>query len=150
MATRNVDYINTHRTVGDRDRSIAEVLNDFKTEFKDFLNTRLQMLRAEMSEKAAAYKIAAPAIAIGGVFMVVGFLVLTGALVSGIAWGFSGQPWAYFVAFCIVTVLYLLVGGVALGYGVRSIKSAGIAPERTMKVLKDDQVWLKTEARTQV
>jgi len=150
MATKNVEYINTHRTVGGNDRSIGEVLNDFKTEIKDFLNTRLQMLRAEMSEKASAYKAAAPAIAIGVVFMVVGFLLFTGALVSAIAWGFAGKPWAYLVAFCVVTVLYLLVGGVALGFGVRSIKSAGIAPERTIKVLKEDQIWLQTEARTQL
>jgi hypothetical protein len=35
-------------------------------------------------------------------------------------------------------------------YGVRTIKKGGMAPERTLRVLKQDQVWLQTEARTQL
>jgi len=47
-------------------------------------------------------------------------------------------------------VLYGLAGGFMLLYGWRTAKEPGLAPERTLKVLKQDQIWLQTEARTEL
>jgi membrane protein YdbS with pleckstrin-like domain len=131
-------------------KSLAEVLNGFKEELKDFGTTRFQMLRNELSEKTGAWKIAIPMIAIGVFMGIVAFLLLTGFLVSLIALAFNGQPWAYLLSFAIVFVLYALIAGVTAAYGYRTLKSAGVAPERTLRVLKEDGIWLQTEARTQV
>lgn len=131
-------------------KSIADVLSDFKEELKDFANTRYQMLRAELAEKAGAMKAAIPALVVALVLGWIGLFLLTGFLVSLIAMAFQGSAWAYPLAFAIVAVIYLLAAGAAGAYGYRTIKSAGMAPERTMRVLKQDQVWLQTEARTQV
>ncbi len=130
-------------------RSMAEVLNEFKEELKDFVNTRIQMLRSELSEKAGAWKMGLPTLIIGLVLMWMALILFTLGLVCVIAMAFQGQPYQYALSFGIVFVLYALAGGALVAYGVKTIKSRGITPERTIRVLKQDQIWLKTEARTQ-
>lgn len=131
-------------------KSVAEVLSDFKEELKDFANTRYQMLRNEVNEKVGAVKTAIPAIVVGALLLLMAFFLFTGGLVALIAIAFAGHAWAYAVSFFIVFVLYAIIGGATAAYGYRTIISAGMAPERTMRVLKQDGVWLQTEARTQV
>lgn len=139
-----------HNTYPHSQRSVAEVLNDFKEELKDFATTRIQMFRSELNDKVGAWKMALPSIAIGAVLLFGAFLLFTGLLVAVIALAFGGHMWAYAASFAIVMVLYGAAGGAALAYGVRTVKARGLAPERTLRVLKQDQVWLQTEARTQV
>jgi uncharacterized membrane protein YqjE len=138
---------NVHYT--DQNRSVAEILANVKDELKDFLNTRIQMLRAEMSEKGKAIASSIPAIVIGAVMLFASFFLFTGLLVTVIAQAIHNN-WNYPIAFAIVFVLYALIGAAFAAYGVRTLKSAGVAPERTLRVLKQDQVWLQTEARTQL
>ncbi|HWR36046.1 MAG TPA: phage holin family protein [Clostridia bacterium] len=140
----------TNGSVHNGGRSFAELLTEFKEELKEFANTRFQMLRAELTEKAGAWKAAVPMLAICGVLLLFAFMLLTGALVALIALAFANHPWAYALSFAIVGVIYLLAGGAAGAYGYRTIKANGMAPERTMRILKQDQVWLQTEARTQL
>ena len=142
MATNNVHYT-------DQNRGVAELLANFKDELKDFVSTRIQMLRAEMSDKTKAWKAAIPTIAIGLVMLIVSFFLFTGLLVTVIAQAIHNN-WAYPIAFAVVFVLYALIGGACAAYGVRTLKANNIAPERTLRVLKQDQVWLQTEARTQL
>lgn len=142
MATNQVHYTN-------QNRSVAEVLAEFRDELKEFLNTRIQMLRSEMTEKTQAWKMAAPAIAIGLVMLAVSLLLFTGLLVTVIAQAIHNN-WAYPIAFAVVFVLYALIGAATAMYGIRTLKASGVAPERTLRVLKQDQVWLQTEARTQL
>lgn len=144
MATNRIDYTQNNR-------SVAELLAGFRDELKDFFSTRIQMLRTEMSEKVSTWKVATPSLVIGAVFLAVSFLVFTGFLIAIIGMAFADRSYAYPVAFAIVFVLYALVGGVALMYGIRTLREAGgVTPERTMRMLKEDQVWLQTEARTQL
>jgi protein-S-isoprenylcysteine O-methyltransferase Ste14 len=141
MATNNIHY--------DQNRNMSELFANLKDELKDFISTRVQMLRAEMSEKAQAVKAAVPAIAVGAVMLVVSFFLFTGLLVTVIAQAIHNN-WAYPIAFAVVFVLYALIGAALAAYGIRTLKASGMAPERTMRVLKQDQVWLQTEARTQL
>lgn len=131
-------------------RSVAEVLNDFKVEVKEFASTRIQMLRAEMSEKISGMKTALPAIVIGAVLLWVALLLFTGAIVCAIALAWGGEPWAYALSFGIVFIFYLAMGGVLVSYGINKMKASGLVPERTIRVLKQDQIWMQTEARTQL
>jgi uncharacterized membrane protein YqjE len=150
MATNNIHYTDQHRNPHYADqRNLSELFSTFKEELKDFINTRVQMLRAEMSEKTSAIKAAIPAIAIGAALLLVSLFVFTGLLITVIAQAINNN-WAYPIAFAVVFVLYALIGAALAAYGVRTMKSAGMAPERTLRVLKQDQVWLQTEARTQL
>ncbi len=131
-------------------RSVGEVMYEFREDLKDFVTTRIQMLRSELSEKIGAWKVALPAIAIGIILLATAFLLFTAALVNAIALAFAGQPWGFALSFFIVFAIYALAGGLLLSYGVRTAKAGGIAPQKTIRVLKEDQIWLKTEARTQL
>ncbi len=134
--------------VGQNGRGVAEVLNECKEELKEFVSTRLEMLRGEMQEKLTNVKVALPALVVGAVLLLAAFFLFTWGLVSLIAMAMIGQPYAYTAAFFMVFVLYALSGGATVAYGFRTLTSKGIKPERTLRVLKQDQIWLQTEART--
>ena len=134
--------------LGQNGRSVAEVLNECKEELKEFVSTRLEMLRGEMQEKLANVKVALPALVVGAVLLLAAFFLFTWGLVSLIAMAMLGQPYAYTVAFFAVFVLYALSGGATAAYGLRTLTSQGMKPERTLRVLKQDQIWLQSEART--
>jgi len=129
------------------ERSVADVLQDLKNETRDFIRTRLEILIAEMHEKLAAFKVGAPMLAIGLVFLIGAFFSATVALIALIAGllGSTGLAWA--IGGACIFVLYLLVGG-ALGYlGFREIAEQGVVPEKTIRVLKQDQIWVQNETR---
>ena len=48
----------------------------------------------------------------------------------------------------IVATLYLIAGLAVGWFAYSELSSAGVAPTRTLEVLKQDQVWMETEART--
>ncbi len=131
-------------------KSVAEVLHEFKEELKEFATTRVQMLRSEMTQKMGGWKAGVPAVAIGAVLLVMTFVLFTGMLVALIAIPFNGAPWGYALSFAIVMVIYGAAGAALAMYGIRKIKDAGVMPERTIKVLKQDGVWIQSEARSQV
>ena len=133
-----------------RERPLGEVLNDLKTELKDFISTRIQMLKSEMDEKVGTLKASAPAIVIGAVLAVTAWVLFSLALAFLISMAFQGQPYQYALSFGIVAVIYGIAGAVAIGYGYSNIKSRSMAPERTLRVLKQDQIWIKTEAKNEL
>jgi len=144
----NVHYIN-ETPQQHNGKTIGAAVNDLKEEFKQFAETRIAMLQSEMKEKIATIKSSAPMLAVGAVLGIGAFMVLTGALICLIRMAFGASPWAWFFAFLIVGVLYAICGGMAFFLGYQNISKQGLAPERTMKVLKDDKVWLQNEARAQ-
>ncbi|HWR16028.1 MAG TPA: phage holin family protein [Terriglobales bacterium] len=145
----NIHYIDEHERTANG-RSIGATVNEAKEEFKRFAETRLAMLQAEMREKIANLKSSAPLLVIGGLLAATAFLVLTAGLVALVYTFFAGSLYATFLACVIVGVVYAIFGGAALFMGYRSITEKGLVPERTIKVLRDDKVWLQNEARTQL
>jgi MFS family permease len=130
-------------------KSLPEVVNDLKAEFKDFVSTRVAMLRSEMSAKVSALKEAVPALLGGIVFLSAAGLLFTGFLVTAIALAFA-TPWGWAWAFLIVAAAYALLGGMLAVAGLAKLKQTKLVPERTLRVLKQDEVWLRTEAKTQI
>jgi uncharacterized membrane protein YqjE len=92
---------------------------------------------------------AVPLIAVALLLVLTAWLVLTGALIVVIAAAFYPSRFAYFFAFIIVGVVYALAGSIAGAFAWRELKEQGMVPHRTLQVLKDDRVWLQTEARGQ-
>jgi uncharacterized membrane protein YqjE len=131
-------------------RSLASHLQELKNEFTEFVNTRVQMLKAELKSKLDAVKTAAPMMIVALVLGVVGFIVLTGALVAAIAMAFEGTLGGWALAMLIVGLAYCLIAGGAATFAVKTLTSDGLAPKRTMRVLQQDQAWLASEARTQL
>lgn len=132
------------------DRSLGSQFQELKHEFTEFVNTRVQMLKAELKTKVDAIKTAAPMLVIALVLGLVGFIVLTGALVAVIAMAFNGTLGGWALALLIVGLAYCLIAGGAAMFAVKTLTSDGLAPKRTMRVLQQDQAWLASEARTQL
>ena len=128
-------------------RSVAEVLQDFKREIHRAALTRGQLFLEEMKQKLAAIKASIPMIAIGAVFLVTAWFLLTGVIVTAIAAALAGNPWAYTIAFACVMALYGMIGGILAVIGTNALRKSNLTPERTIRVLKDDGILLETEAR---
>ncbi len=129
---------------------MAGVINETKEELKEFVQTRLDMLRAEMRDKLAAWKVALPLIVVALVLGITGWFVLTACLIAAIAVAFHGSAWAYTFSTLIVGIAYVLMGAMCATFALRGLKEQGVAPKRTIRVLQEDRAWLAAEARTQV
>jgi hypothetical protein len=128
---------------------LAQVLTEFKDELKDFAATRITMLRTEMRDKIATASAALPTIAVGAVLAVFAAVFLCVALVALVAMALGGGAGAWAAAFAIVGGLFLLIGASAIAYGVGKLKARGFKPERTLRILKQDQIWLQNETRNE-
>jgi membrane protein YdbS with pleckstrin-like domain len=127
------------------ERSLGAVIAEIREEFKEFASTRVRMIKAEVSESLAAVKIAIPFSAAALFFVFSGALMLTFAAVAAVATAFAGNPWAWFLAFIIIGVLWLILGAVAAFFAYNQFR--GRFPKRTVEVLKADKLWLQTEVR---
>ena len=129
-------------------KSVGEVLHDIKDELKEFALTRYQMLQTEITEKLTSWKMAAPMLGVAIVLVLGGFLTLTFLLIAVIAEAVGGE-WAWTIGAASVTVVYLLGAGICGWLGYREVKDTGVVPEKTMRVLKQDQQWIQREATSQ-
>jgi hypothetical protein len=134
--------------INENGRSVAGVVAELKQEGKEFFETRVAMLKSEMRDMASAWKAAAPMIAVGVLLLLTAWILLTWAFVSIIAYAFGTGPMAWFFAFLIVGVAYALIGGLLAAFAYSQLKQKEIVPRRTLRVLKEDQIWLQREART--
>src|SRR5574337_1535927 len=91
------------------ERSVAQIVGDMKEELKDFFQTRLELLKTELQERAARLKKGAPLLAVALMFLVTAYLLLTVCLVAVIAAAFAPSPYAWFLAFLIVGFAWLII-----------------------------------------
>jgi hypothetical protein len=131
-------------------KTIAEVVADLKKELQEFVGTRLAMLRTEMGTKLQVIKLAVPTLVIGLVLLWTAWLAFTGFLVCIIAQAFWGNSWAFVISFIIIAILYGVIGGILALLAWKSVNESGVKPERTIRMLEQDRIWLQTEAKTQV
>jgi uncharacterized membrane protein YqjE len=130
------------------EKSIATILSETKDELKQFVTTRVNMLKAEMDEKISRLKAVIPLAVVAALFLVSGWMVFTFALIALLYALFLPSTYAWLWAGLIVTAVYLLVGGIAGWLAYSEIKATSLTPTRTLKVLQQDQVWIQNEART--
>jgi putative superfamily III holin-X len=130
------------------EKSIGTVISETKQEIKEFVQTRIAILKAEIAEKLRTWKYAVPMLLGALVLFLAAWIVLTFAIVALLAGIFYPSPYAWLFGALIVGVAYLLLG-LALGWFAYSeLSTTGVAPQRTLEVLKQDQVWIQNEART--
>ena len=130
------------------EKSIATILSETKDELKQFVTTRVNMLKAEMDEKISRLKSVIPLAVVAALFLFSGWMVFTFALIALLHGLFLPSVYAWLWAGLIVTAVYLLVGAIAGWLAYSEIKATNLTPTRTLKVLQQDQVWIQNEART--
>ena len=128
-------------------RSLVAILSEMKSELQEFAQTRIELFKRELQEKAAAIKAAVPSALIGATFLITAFLLLTLALVALVATGFVDSPYKWFFAFLIVGIFWSIIGGMAVFMAKRRLTMQSMAPRKTMHVLSDDKLWLQKETR---
>ena len=129
-------------------RSLGAIFSDIADELKEFVNTRIQMVKSELRETLDAVRIALPLGLIALVLIGTAFLLFTAAAVVLIASAFSGHAYAWFFACIIVGMLWMAFGGTAAFFAYNEFRSKSIFPKHTVEVLKADRIWLESEART--
>ena len=130
------------------EKSMREVIYEIKDELRDFAVTRLEMFKTELNEKFTRVKTAIPLIVIGAVFATGAFFALTFGLIAAIASAMPENQWRWAIGAGAIFVLYLIVGGILGWMGYREVTTEGLAPQRTLRVLKQDQIWIQNEARS--
>jgi uncharacterized RDD family membrane protein YckC len=128
-------------------RTLTSVLQELKDELRDFAVTRYDMLMNELRHKLAIWKLALPMVAVAALLGVTAFIVLTFAIIAVIAEGIGGT-FSWFWGALIIGVFYILSASVFAWLGYRELQKEGITPNRTLRILKEDQVWLQEEARS--
>ncbi|MEO6119659.1 MAG: phage holin family protein [Terriglobales bacterium] len=127
-------------------KSLQKVLYEIKDELRDFISTRMELLRAELVDKWEGWKAAVPLMAAGAVLLLAAFFAFTFGLIA-VAATLIGGEYRWALGAGAVVLLYGVIGGVLAWMGSKQLKAEGVVPDRTLKVLKQDQLWIKNEAR---
>jgi hypothetical protein len=124
-------------------RTLQSTLQEIKNELKDFVQTRLDILKNEMHQKVSAYKAALPMAIVAALLLATTWFLMTGAIVAAIALAL-GWP----AAFAIVGGAYLIFGMLVGWLAYKEVTAQSMKPERTLQVLKQDQIWIEQEAKS--
>jgi len=136
--------------ITENNKSIGQVASELKNDARDFISTRLQILTQEMNGKAKVWRVAIPMLVIAALLSGIALLVLTFAIVAFLAGVFQPSPYAWCYGALIVTAFYIIAAFGLFYLGKRELTQTGIAPTRTLRVLRQDQIWIQNEARSQV
>lgn len=112
------------------------------------LDTKLSLLKVEVTEDINALVRNAVLIGVGGFIAAIGFALLNIALALGIS-AFMPQDWQqasrYAVGFVLTGVLYLIIGGIIVMVMKNRLAHTGLVPNRSVEELRKDKEWLKKE-----
>jgi fatty acid desaturase len=124
------------------DRSITALLASLVNETGLLVRQEMALFRAEMTEAMGRAGRGAAVMAAGGVCAFGGFLVLLAAAVLGLATVLP--PW---LAALIVGVVCLALGVLLLLLGKNRLNAEALTPRRTLRSLREDQIWIKEQVR---
>jgi hypothetical protein len=127
-----------------RDRPTGELLKELANETTTLVRQEIDLMKAELAEKAKPAGIGAGMFGGAGLFGLGAFLALTGFFVALLD---GAMP--IWLAALVVAVVYAAIAGVLALTGRQKVKEATpVAPEQTMESVKEDVQWAKTRARS--
>lgn len=128
-------------------KSFGQSFDDLRNDLKGFIETRYEILRAELSDNLKQAKGAAMLLAAASVFALVG-LVLLGMCVSlfiALAFGAFTNQVGLLWGFLITSAGNLLLAGLLGAAGRARLRATELVPERTLRVLKRDEEALQMQ-----
>lgn len=131
-------------------RTVADVLADMKEELREFVETRLAILKTEVQEKLRTLKIAFPLAVVGVVLLGTAYLLFTLAAVGLVAAFLPESPYRWCLAFLTIAAMWTVLGGIAAYFAKREFAMNEMLPRKTIEVLKQDKLWIQAEVKTQV
>ena len=116
------------------DKGIVDLAGDAMQEIATLLQTELQLLRMEISEKLTFTALSAALIGGGALLLMATIVLLLEAAITGlIAYGFS---WP--VATLIVAAVTLIAGASLIWLGINRLSLIRLAPSKTLDQLQKD------------
>lgn len=135
----DVSATRTNRPEG---RSLIELFADLWRETSTLVHKEAELAKAEMSEKVSQVSTGIVELAIGGLIVFAGFIILLIALSNGLA-HLLPEELADWLAPLIVGAVVMLFGFIALMRGRKNVKPESLAPERTMQSMRRDAQLVK-------
>ena len=123
-------------------RSIGTLISDLARLSGLLIRQETALLKAEMTEHVGQLGAGARLMIAGGVLAFAGLLYLLAAAMLALA--LVVDPW---LAALIVGLVVLALGGGLVWIGRRSFRTDRLAPQRTLRSLKDDAEWLRGQMR---
>ena len=130
------------------EKSLGVVLTEMKNELTQFLETRYQLLRSEIQDIVRTWKYCLPLLLAALVLLLASWIVVTFGLVALVRGWFLPGPFAWLWGSLIVAGVYVIIAIVIGWFAYGELRKVGMVPKRTLKVLKQDQVWVGSEAKT--
>lgn len=128
------DVEERRRPARNGDKGVIDLAGDALKEIATILQTELQLLRVEISEKLTFTALSAALIGAGLLLLMATIVLLLQAAIAGlVVYGFS---WP--IAILIVAAATLLVGGGLVWFGINRLSLARLAPSKTLDQLQKD------------
>jgi uncharacterized membrane protein YqjE len=124
------------------ERSLTTLLSDVAGETVELVRQELAMFKVELQEKLSTAGIGAALLGAGALVAYSGWVFLLLAAVFALA--LVLPAWA---AALIVGALVVGIGAVLALIGKSRMRADALAPERTMRSLREDQAWIKERFR---
>ena len=116
------------------DKGVVDLAGDAMQDIATLLQTELQLLRAEISEKLTFTALSAALIGGGALLLMATIVLLLEAAITGlVAYGFS---WP--VATLIVAAVTLIAGAGLIWLGINRLSLIRLAPSKTLDQLQKD------------
>jgi uncharacterized membrane protein YqjE len=122
------------RNGDNRDKGVIDLAGEALKEIATILQTEMQLLRVEISEKLTFTALSAALIGAGLLLLMATIvLLLQAAIAALVAYGFS-----WVAAILIVAAVTLLAGGALVWFGINRLSLARLAPSKTLDQLQKD------------
>lgn len=130
-------------------KNLTTLVSEIREDLIDFVETRLAMFIAELREKVEVLTSVFRLGAIGALLLLTSYLLLTLAMVGLVVAGVDNRyRWA--IAFGAVGLLWGILGAIVAYSAKRDLELKDVLPKRTLKVLKEDKLWIQSEAKHQI
>ena len=129
------------------DHSLISLIRELRDETTTLVRQEVALAKAEMSEKATKMGRNAIFMAVGGLILYAGLvfallalrdLLIVGLVNAGISFGTS--TW---LSSLIIGGVAAVTGWALVAKGKKALSEEGLAPEKTIETLRDDQQWAK-------
>ena len=133
-STASNEVVSRRRSGRANDKGVVTLAGDALKEIATLLQTELQLLRAEISEKLTFTALSAALIGGGALLLMATIVLLLQAAIAGlIDYGFSSP-----VAILIVAAATLVAGAGLIWFGLNRLSLVRLAPSKTLDQLQKD------------
>jgi hypothetical protein len=128
------------------DRSIGGLIKELMQELTSLVRNEAELAKAEVSEKVSQVQTGIASMAIAGVLLLVGLIVLMEAAVVGVGFLLPPATRAW-LAPLIVGGILAIIGFILLAKGRANLQSQNLAPQRTVESMRKDKALAQEQLR---